>query len=229
MNDYLACYPRSGSTYLRFLLDINTPYSIGTTHNNGFDKALTTFKNKPQTTIICLKTHYPSSFKKSGIYGLNPTNNNESKIVVLVRNPYDTLMSFKGLKGEQSATDDEVKKFCDDWVKFIKFYKENKDNEVLFVTYEEMTTNPSLACHKIVEFLKYSVSWELGEFQDVTRDMSLERTNKIASHPDQAQNHIGTCSPMFSKKQLYSEKQLVIIQERCSLYLNTFFDPLFIK
>jgi hypothetical protein len=200
MNHYLACYPRSGSTYLRFLLDLNTSYNIGTTHSNGFDEALSTTKEGSSTTTISLKTHFPSAFKKGAVFGFNPTQDAQSKIVVLIRNPYDTLMSFKGLEGTQDATDEEVKDFC-----------------------KELVSNPAETCKTMLIFLEQSVDFINDDFRDVTRGMSLERTKEITSHADQARNHIGTCSPVFSKKSLYSTNQLSIFESQCGEILSDFF------
>lgn len=220
MNNYLASYPRSGSTYLRFLLDLNSSYNIDTTHQNKFDKDLTTDKTDKKTTTICLKTHYPSSFQKSAVYGINPLENKNSKIVVLTRNPYDTLMSFKNLAGLESVSDKEVEVFCDDWTKFINFYKSSPNQNTLFVTYENLVENPASVCESLLSFFGHPIEWKFENFQNVTREMSIERTKNLTSDLGQSKNFIGSCSPPFSKKKFYSKKQLEIFSSKCSGYFK---------
>ena len=210
IKSFLCCYPRSGSSYLRFLVDKNTDYCIGTSHDtNKFDVKLTTLSSSHKKPIIALKTHHPQQFRLTSTLRQKINNDMNTSLLILIRNPYDVLRSWKKLENFK-INDSCIRNFCNDWNNFISFYEKLRGNRKMFLTYEDLTSNTEFSLRRVCDFFGIAMN---PNFENVDRQESIRRSN-----PD----FIGTCKVLYGKD-FFTDLQTEQIKKACGNYLIKYF------
>ncbi len=162
---FIATYPKCGTTWTQYLVWLiqnnGQPLSASQTisevspHLEEVGKEIIT--NLPHPRII--KTHLP--------YNLTPYHQ-EANYIYVARNPFDCAVSFyhhtrgfiKHYDFADGTFDDFFECFITGEVDFgdyfdnlVPWYEHKDDDNVLFLTYEEMKSNPQKAIFKIASFL----------------------------------------------------------------------------
>jgi hypothetical protein len=212
---FLCSYPRSGSSYLRFLIDKNTDFCIGTSHsNNNFDVKLTsTNTQKLKNKVIAWKTHHPQQFRNNS-HGRRQKieTGNKFTLLILIRNPLDTLKSWSRLKKFQIGPG-HIKNFCKDWNNFISYYENLQGNKKMFLTYEQLITFPERSVQEICKHFGIEMN---KNFKNVTRQESIMRSNK---------GFIGTCK-ILDDISFFTKPQINQIQNLCDTHIKKYFPTL---
>ena len=217
MSKLLCSYPRSGSSYLRFLIDKNTNYCIGTSHRtNVFDMGLTSVDaKKMKTNTIAFKTHYPQQFRLNSEVGRQKVfNGDKHTLLILIRNPYDTLRSWNKLENFK-ITPQCITDFCEDWKNFISYYENLKGNRKRFITYEQLKMETEDSLQGVCEYLGIEMN---PDFKNVNREESIQRS---ASSP--YQSFIGDCKVMQDHRGFFTDLQVQQIKNACEKYLVKYF------
>lgn len=162
----LASYPRCGNSLLRSLLEKLT--GIVTGSDSDERRALIRqlkamgFEGEGVTdgSVLAVKTHFPERLGRSSFAA--------TKVVVLVRNPFDAIVSYFNMVLTQTHTKSiarsEFVKYRDIWREFVKeeveYWKEFyarwlKVNDIpaLLVRYEDLIQNRPAALRRLVDFL----------------------------------------------------------------------------
>lgn len=93
------------------------------------------------------------------------------KIIVLIRNPYDTIMSLKKMNkevgiSENSSLNSFQTLFSYWYYLYINIFDEisNNKNNIIVIRYEELVTNPIQITHSIFKFIKCQDSIGTDEY-----------------------------------------------------------------
>jgi len=221
-NTILCSYPRSGSSYLRYLVDINTDYCIGTLYShNSFDiRQSSEVPNKP---LVAFKTHFPTNGKclpSTNFARLGKNHGDDfvnSKLVVLIRNPHDTLKSQLLKHGilSHSSVDHYIDIFCDDWNKWISYYEKVECVDKRFYTYEQLNMHCCVTVSDICEYFNIEVK---DNFKNVDREESIRRVS-LARGPSQ---FIGECK-ILNYNSFFHPDQSKRIYQLCKRNITKYF------
>lgn len=168
---WLASYPKSGNTWVRFLL-----YSaIFGPPKNSLDIASKIpdihrpipFEHSTDTHQLC-KTHFAYSPK-------HPMAAQTAKAVLIIRDPRDVFFSslnyrrLSGLTEEQMSDETYAKRFIatmgdpdfkslgfGTWASHIESWKDNNAFPVRVIKYEDLKADPANTLKQIAEFIGYS-------------------------------------------------------------------------
>ncbi|XP_015673961.2 sulfotransferase 6B1-like [Protobothrops mucrosquamatus] len=140
-------------------------------------------ENMPSRRII--KTHLSPQKLPKSIF------EKKAKMLVLLRNPKDTAVSFfhfsKRVKisPEQETWDEFFDEFITGKVAYGSYFDHItewnnylEDSNVFFITYEEMKENPVSALKKIAKFFNFSVTEE--EIESIVKKTSFENMKNNA-------------------------------------------------
>jgi Sulfotransferase domain len=161
----LASYPRSGNTYVRSLLESITGFV--TLSDTRADRPLSMALANHHGLVgegrcggpIC-KTHWPERM------GCAPYK--ASRVILLVRNPYDAIDSYWHLNATNTHTQKVTPQVYQDhqalfqaltrnemhvWSAFLDFYWQQRNNvPVLLVRYEDLMLHPQGELERILKF-----------------------------------------------------------------------------
>lgn len=100
----LATYPRSGNSWIRTLIEKGTGYLTSSVY---CDTALEeTFKSECSTTTKWLiKTHYPVPVSEKNTGETRNTWKRYDRVLHVVRNPFDSILSFHSFNSTKSHTE----------------------------------------------------------------------------------------------------------------------------
>ena len=136
----LASYPRSGSTWLRHMLEQVTGRPSGSIYNEGFLPA--------GREGIVVKTHRPMS-------------DGFSRAVHLVRDPFDAISSHFHFMREHRGQEVDWVEFAPQqgrrWTRHANFWI-GCDLERLLVRYEDMRAEPAAEVSRVVQWLGFDIS-----------------------------------------------------------------------
>lgn len=159
----LISYPGSGNTWLRYLLQQATGYYTGSEYNDlnlqfgGFPA-----EGVNNQSVIVVKTHYQ----------VNISDGHFDRIILLVRNPFDTAQSAfnfyngGGHKGyafktrfESQDWPDFVQQMAGNWADFyIQWFQSYEAKDRLVIDYNELKAKPVYTTLKILSFLNENIS-----------------------------------------------------------------------
>ena len=155
--NYLLSYPRSGNTWLRFIIEwfSGRPSSGLSKSDAPIYKAKNSTKDmnrlikKPLKhvggNIIIQKAHIPSQVKKR-----------DGKLILLIRNPMEAITRHtKKLKKNE----------VDIYMSNIRLYDKWNDKNKVLIYYEDLLTNPRKEIEKVVKLLNLDVS-KIDYFMD---------------------------------------------------------------
>lgn len=162
----LASFPRSGNTWVRTLVEKATGYSTSSLY---CDKHLRkTFKSEcNRQTKFLVKTHYPVNFIS---HTPDPQKHFHRfhRVVHLVRNPFDAIVSYHNFRGsfnhtlklhtfsiEPSNLDWYIRKYLSHFL-----YWSNVPLRTLFIRYEDLRMNSARTLRDIVDFLLDDAGFE---------------------------------------------------------------------
>ena len=210
---WVASYPRSGNTWVRFLLtDLANKvagYRDDAFHPDEFCPCshandISSIKSEVIPNIRCMKTHSSREYlcEHFGIEYFA-----KSKIIYLIRDPSDCLVSYYcySKKNGQLAHDD-VDEFClqniDGWINHVQSYisaAQITDN-IIIVKYEDLLKSTEQELFRILEFLGLSLDAEdiattIHKF-DFQGMRSLEKSGELRSKSD-----------LFLSKDQYNKEQ----------------------
>jgi len=189
INEYkvLISSPSSGSTFVRLVL--SSYLEINNNYGNGIPK-YNSYLNKDifsHNSIIMGNYKNEFSLDKLGKENLNDLKNSEkliffsryplgnrdnifnltkSKIVVLLRDPYNEVLSsavkkVKNINNEKHIMDILNKKISD-YEKYISFWRHNlKEKQIKIIKFDEINDKPEKSLKKILEFFNLPVNIEL--------------------------------------------------------------------
>jgi len=171
----LASYPRSGNTLLRNLLErtLNIVTGSDTRPDRTLSKALAHQHNLVGEGIVCpsitpvVKTHFP---ERKGYKAYNA-----SRVIVLVRNPYDAMDSYWNMcctnTHTESVVEDVYERYTEKfrglarseirtWMDFLRYWVIDDDRErnrlpTLIVRYEDLILQPKIVMEEVMKFLLY--------------------------------------------------------------------------
>ena len=168
----LASYPRSGNTWLRHLLERITGLVTGsdTRPDRNLSRALSCHPTKPlvgegvveDSHVSVVKTHWP---ERRGLRHFSA-----SRVVLIVRNPYDTIDSYWNLcttnTHDKVVHDTIYQKYSSKWrglvqseiytwKQFHEYWHSQQTNSlpVLIVRYEDLVLEPQSTLERIVPFV----------------------------------------------------------------------------
>jgi hypothetical protein len=244
LTNFLCSYPRSGSTYLRFLIDKNTNFCLGTLYpENPLDAACTT-DSRTGKKLIASKTHYPTQYFNGNYFHernrnyLNhrtnlPDNKDNVSLLILIRNPYDTLISQYKRKKRVHTTAQftryneppfqlnplTINRFCCDWNDWISYYENVKCYRKKFITYEELYSNTKKVLKEVCDYFEINLN---SDFENVSREESIDRTRKI--NPAFSSRHIGECKKENKIQDIFSESQINQMSTLCEKNIKQYFN-----
>ena len=155
----LASYPRSGNSLMRTLYEHTTLRVTGSDMQGGLAKHDLVGEMAVGTNMVqFVKTHFP---ERQGSPAFRA-----SRVVLLVRNPFDALESFFNLMMTGTHTNslsDEVrektKKIFEEYVmKEIRVWKVfhefwlNQDIPILLIRYEDIVRDPTKVMKRVIQF-----------------------------------------------------------------------------
>jgi len=171
----LASYPRSGNTLLRNLLErtLNIVTGSDTRPDRTLSKALALQHNLVGEGIICpsttpiVKTHFP---ERKGFKAFNA-----SRVILLVRNPYDAIDSYWNMcctnTHTESVVEDVYTMYAEKfrglarseirtWMDFLKYWVIDDDIErkrlpTLIVRFEDLILQTKSVMEEVMKFLLY--------------------------------------------------------------------------
>ena len=167
---YLASFPRSGSHWVRFLVEEATHIATCSMYKDpeylhfpapfargGYvtDHGYTgTCRYPTQREPVLLKTHYPC-FPRA----LKQT---ELAVVCLIRHPIDAFYSFyvyeKKNGVSQQIPNALLRKFIRKWREFYEFW--DKRPGIVLIRYEDLYRNPGLCLSEIIQTVGYHATPE---------------------------------------------------------------------
>ncbi|XP_006817743.1 sialate:O-sulfotransferase 1-like [Saccoglossus kowalevskii] len=177
----LASFPRSGNTWVRHLLELATGIYTGSLYNAiGLYRAgfIGEYDDPELRRALVYKCHGFALTFDSGI--------------ILIRNPYDSLISFftfktKGIMAKQNADDfNNNKKWTDffssqyfKWLRIIDKWI-SSEKRILILHYEELTQHPMQGLEKILNFLNVTFTPERRRCVADDIEGKFHRRNKEA-------------------------------------------------
>jgi hypothetical protein len=198
----LASYPRSGNTYVRTVLESVTGFV--TNSDTRSDRPLSMELSTKYGLVgegvckppIC-KTHWPERI------GCQPYM--ASRVILLVRNPWDAIDSYWHLNLTNTHTEkviDEVYNIHYDffvklvrnelvvWYEFLNFYWNQHDVPVLLVRYEDLMENPSVELQRMLSFYTTS-NWWKQRFDAIMNDNPHKTTTSSSSDTNPKHHQFG--------------------------------------
>lgn len=164
----LMSYPKSGNTWLKFLI---ASYISGSKHNfHSIESVIPEIGTHwVSTKHLILKTHKPNNLLF-----------NKSQKILLTRNPVDTLVSYYNFelqKKHSSAKDLSFKEFILSrefgMPRLNAYYNSFKNsNNTLIIDYSDLKNNCEAVLITVIEFLKLKV--ELDKIKNAIKFSSLE-------------------------------------------------------
>ncbi|XP_070589991.1 sulfotransferase 6B1-like [Erythrolamprus reginae] len=192
----LVSYPKSGSFWVQKIL-MHLEAASGEYEEDKWKQRLETLQELSLTSLLefggpgkfevmdkqasrrVIKTHLIPQKLPRSIF------EKKAKILVLLRNPKDTVVSYfhfsKGVKliPEQETWDEFFEDFVTGKVVFgsyfdhiIEWNKYFDENNLFFITYEEIKENPTSALKKIAKFLDFSVTEE--KIESIVKETCFE-------------------------------------------------------
>ncbi|MEN0051001.1 MAG: sulfotransferase domain-containing protein, partial [Bacteroidota bacterium] len=149
--------PRSGNTWMRVLIERITQQRSGSIY--GKEEVFTRAKDG-----IVIKTHSGQAFQYN-------------RVILLVRNPYDAIVSYFHWKKDFSSREmptweEHVEKSVQQWKKFhLYWFKVSYPKCIL--RYEEIKENPQENLRKVTQFLGFDYSMEA--IHDAVESATLEK------------------------------------------------------
>lgn len=194
MNEIIALtsYPRSGNTLLRSLLEQVTGIVTGSDSSvkRTLIQQLIELGMKGEGVITmdkvwCVKTHYPERLGYAAF--------NANRAILLVRNPFDAIVSYFNMILTQSHTlsieESEFQKFAEVWDEIVRVEIEIwkqfhshwialKHLPLLIIRYEDLIQNRLETIVKIVTFL-----YKVDSIDDLESDIR-QRLDRVLSGND---------------------------------------------
>jgi len=172
---WLASYPKSGNTWVRFLL-YNAIYGRPAESLDIARKIPDIHRpipfDPPTSDMMLCKTHFAYSVK-------HPKINQTDKAILIIRDPRDVLFSalnyrrLAGMTSKQMSDEMYAKRFIaslgdpefqsigfGNWQSHIKSWQNNNNFPVHTVKYEELKTNTSDSLRSIIEFIGLDIDDE---------------------------------------------------------------------
>ena len=159
--NYLVSYPRSGNTWVRFILEwVSGRPSKGLSSN---DKPMYQRINGPLTHVngetIIQKAHWVKNIK-----------NKKGKLILIIRNPLEVI-----LRHTKKLDDKDI-----DWyMSLIKIYEEWDHKNKIILYYEDLINEPKTEIKKILKFMDLDLN-KLDDFMgsyDEFFDLSVNYYN----------------------------------------------------
>ena len=192
----LMSFPGSGNTWLRHLIETATGFYTGSVYNdkdlhqNGFKgERLSVHK---WNNLITIKIHNIFNCTQCKLFSDIMKNANESKCVILMRNPYDAFIAEftrfysdgKNHTGMPNLTDDQFKAQFQDDTLTKKFYEQEIWYKAYFGFYQKCLFNSSIPGRKksvyvvFYENLKTDVLNEMKKLMIYLGEFDLNRFKK---------------------------------------------------
>ncbi len=175
-NIYLVSFPKSGNTWVRFILGNIYNHIEEKVEEVNFHSIHSLIPEKNQGALNF--RNLPQIFKTHDSY-----DNNNEKVILLLRNPFDTLYSYYKFLNKESGisisltnTIHSEQYGINPIIDHTNSYTKNCD-EVLIVTYEDMKSIPVKTVYRICNFLKIKVGAET--VSDAIEKSSFQSMRKI--------------------------------------------------
>nr|XP_056709940.1 sulfotransferase 6B1-like [Euleptes europaea] len=225
----LAGYPKTGTNWLDHI--INNLENTAAKYTEEEMKKITDLEKELEVAMR-LEFGDPDKFKRMKklpsrriiITHLSPhllptsVFKNKAKILVLIRNPKDTLVSYFHFKNKvgffpPSGWDDYFTSFMDGkvgWGSYFDYVAEwdkyTDDENIIAISYEELKENPNVGLKEIAQFLGFSLSEE--EIQSVVEKSTFTAMKEKASETHGTfgdilfrKGSVGDWKSMFSESQ----------------------------
>ena len=219
---YLLAYPRSGSSYIRYLLGFLTESKPMQPQGHcEMDYLLSQhYKNEP----FIKKFHYP----KDGNVNIIKDNN---KLALVQRNPIENTLSFmfsNEMNGKKNHSDEFISNYINDilsnkkniFERYGNDYKNNLnfyrkwDNKKIIISYEEIIKSPENELKRISQFFGYS-----NERVDLLMSDIEHHSSAVLSYKMQKNDPFSV-----NTKGKVLDKFISMLSEDNKNYLNSFFN-----
>jgi hypothetical protein len=217
---WLASYPKSGNTWLRFFL--YNYYYGKVSCSDQVAKAIPDIHKSPRLDdgfpgrVFC-KTHFTLSPR-------HPYLAETSAFVYLIRNPRDILLSslnFRRMQGKVSTSDQQfARDFIKDlgvlqwrefgmgnWIEHVNSWLETPSFPYLLLRYEDLVASPEVQFERLLDFLGDPVDKE--RLTHAVKNAALGKLRSI-EEKEKAENHY---SDVFSGSRVAHENGLRFINE----------------
>lgn len=155
---WLASFPRSGNTWLRFLISDIILQKEGFKTNTILPININSIIPDEHYPVI-KKDNYQSKQFFQIIKTHKLFNNKMNKIIFLYRNPLDALISYFYFEKKENPNFNEdinifILKTYPNWNEHSKSFLDKKEEKILFVSYESLINNTENTLQKIIKYLK---------------------------------------------------------------------------
>ncbi|XP_063055183.1 amine sulfotransferase-like [Engraulis encrasicolus] len=163
---FLVSFPKSGTTWMQYILYILYEDSHPESEDNAIHNIVphleyrsSDYKYRREASRL-VATHLPQHMTPQGLQ------NNKGKVIYVMRNPKDVLVSFIHFSKVAKALDDvsNIDEYFEDfllgkvfggsWFDHVKGWFENKNKyNILFLSYEEMKMDLRSVVERVAEFV----------------------------------------------------------------------------
>jgi hypothetical protein len=218
---YLLAYPRSGSSYIRYLLGVLTESKPMQPQGHcEMDHLLSQhYKNEPYIK----KFHYPKDGNTNIVKG-------DNKLALIQRDPIENTLSFmlsNEMAGKKNHSDEFISNYINDIISnkkhvFERYGNDYKNNlnfyrkwngEKIIISYEEIMTSPESELKRISKFFGYDNERVDLLMSDIDYHSSAVLSHKMQKNDPFSVNTKGKVLDKFNS----------VLTEENKNYLHSFF------
>lgn len=148
--NYLASYPRSGNTWVRFILEWFSGQPTKGITNNEISISQSRISNPKQNKLIRNELkHVKGKPLIQKVHWSNQINKKKGKLILIIRNPLEVILRH---------TKKLDNKDIDRYMSLIKIYEEWDNKNKIILYYEDLINEPKTEIKKIIKFMELDLN-----------------------------------------------------------------------